>query len=317
MSCSGEYRRASHVMNRVPYKYELTSTWKRSEEHTSELQSRENLVCRLLLEKKKPPRARRARAARDVAQRGVPRLRGRVVLLVRRARPRAGPLDRRLSVAPCGARRAVGARHLRALAPPVPSRVARLLVRPAGRADGDPGVGRLALARRRHARGAARPVGVALHGGVRLARAGPPAAVANGVAADRRPRAGDAPSTVRHAGAGRTLRQRLRVSVHARAERALHRSRAGAAQRARAGGRLRARSRAPRALRSAALPDRVGYHVRTRGHRAAGRRPRPRPAARGTLHALLVARTDHGLPLEDLASQGARDRERRPCARAV
>src|SRR5690606_42130349 len=28
---------------------------KRSEEHTSELQSRENLVCRLLLEKKNPP----------------------------------------------------------------------------------------------------------------------------------------------------------------------------------------------------------------------------------------------------------------------
>src|SRR5690606_41446836 len=28
-------------------------TWIRSEEHTSELQSRENLVCRLLLEKKK------------------------------------------------------------------------------------------------------------------------------------------------------------------------------------------------------------------------------------------------------------------------
>src|SRR5690606_41685025 len=27
--------------------------WSRSEEHTSELQSRENLVCRLLLEKKK------------------------------------------------------------------------------------------------------------------------------------------------------------------------------------------------------------------------------------------------------------------------
>src|SRR5436309_7883060 len=27
--------------------------WNRSEEHTSELQSRENLVCRLLLEKKK------------------------------------------------------------------------------------------------------------------------------------------------------------------------------------------------------------------------------------------------------------------------
>src|SRR5690606_41967634 len=34
----------------------LVSTWRligRSEEHTSELQSRENLVCRLLLEKKK------------------------------------------------------------------------------------------------------------------------------------------------------------------------------------------------------------------------------------------------------------------------
>src|SRR5436309_15778609 len=30
-----------------------TSTRRRSEEHTSELQSRENLVCRLLLEKKK------------------------------------------------------------------------------------------------------------------------------------------------------------------------------------------------------------------------------------------------------------------------
>src|SRR5690606_39961535 len=29
--------------------------WCRSEEHTSELQSRENLVCRLLLEKKKTP----------------------------------------------------------------------------------------------------------------------------------------------------------------------------------------------------------------------------------------------------------------------
>src|SRR6266511_5398219 len=32
---------------------ETTSVEKRSEEHTSELQSRENLVCRLLLEKKK------------------------------------------------------------------------------------------------------------------------------------------------------------------------------------------------------------------------------------------------------------------------
>src|SRR2546428_9995526 len=30
-----------------------SSSWKRSEEHTSELQSRSDLVCRLLLEKKK------------------------------------------------------------------------------------------------------------------------------------------------------------------------------------------------------------------------------------------------------------------------
>src|SRR5256886_12279995 len=32
-----------------------TEQFKRSEEHTSELQSQSNLVCRLLLEKKKPP----------------------------------------------------------------------------------------------------------------------------------------------------------------------------------------------------------------------------------------------------------------------
>src|SRR2546429_4255280 len=33
------------------------SIWERSEEHTSELQSRLHLVCRLLLEKKKKPEA--------------------------------------------------------------------------------------------------------------------------------------------------------------------------------------------------------------------------------------------------------------------
>src|SRR5690606_41772899 len=33
--------------------HEMRNTWLRSEEHTSELQSREKLVCRLLLEKKK------------------------------------------------------------------------------------------------------------------------------------------------------------------------------------------------------------------------------------------------------------------------
>src|SRR5690606_41122900 len=37
----------------------------RSEEHTSELQSRENLVCRLLLEKKKQPGHCRRRAQRQ------------------------------------------------------------------------------------------------------------------------------------------------------------------------------------------------------------------------------------------------------------
>src|SRR3989449_2861231 len=34
------------------------SRWRRSEEHTSELQSRLHLVCRLLLEKKKKPKRR-------------------------------------------------------------------------------------------------------------------------------------------------------------------------------------------------------------------------------------------------------------------
>src|SRR5438445_3746866 len=38
--------------------FRLVNQGKRSEEHTSELQSRQYLVCRLLLEKKKPPRQR-------------------------------------------------------------------------------------------------------------------------------------------------------------------------------------------------------------------------------------------------------------------
>src|SRR3954464_2636225 len=68
-------------------------TCARSEEHTSELQSHDNLVCRLLLEKKKnapagerhrrrlttPQRARDARAPRP----GLQRVRPRPVLLVR------------------------------------------------------------------------------------------------------------------------------------------------------------------------------------------------------------------------------------------
>src|SRR5207253_9522653 len=47
---------------------------RRSEEHTSELQSRGHLVCRLLLEKKKPPQADHRPGARERA--GDPRVRG-------------------------------------------------------------------------------------------------------------------------------------------------------------------------------------------------------------------------------------------------
>src|SRR3712207_6953902 len=42
-----------HVVAVVDHTYENVATTFRSEEHTSELQSRQYLVCRLLLEKKK------------------------------------------------------------------------------------------------------------------------------------------------------------------------------------------------------------------------------------------------------------------------
>src|SRR5690606_39691355 len=45
-----EYARAEDLRDQVLLTYPVPT---RSEEHTSELQSRENLVCRLLLEKKK------------------------------------------------------------------------------------------------------------------------------------------------------------------------------------------------------------------------------------------------------------------------
>src|SRR5690606_40929371 len=45
--------RTRHVVHLVQVFADFTYLHKRSEEHTSELQSRENLVCRLLLEKKK------------------------------------------------------------------------------------------------------------------------------------------------------------------------------------------------------------------------------------------------------------------------
>src|SRR5205085_7278005 len=44
----------------------------RSEEHTSELQSQSNLVCRLLLEKKKTPPAPRLRAQRGLGRTSAP-----------------------------------------------------------------------------------------------------------------------------------------------------------------------------------------------------------------------------------------------------
>src|SRR5256885_13194464 len=55
---------AAATVERVP------EYWLRSEEHTSELQSPCNLVCRLLLEKKKTPRSIRADTfPRHVAER--------------------------------------------------------------------------------------------------------------------------------------------------------------------------------------------------------------------------------------------------------
>src|SRR2546430_13201680 len=45
-----------HRANTLPWSAGPTALPRRSEEHTSELQSQSNLVCRLLLEKKKPDR---------------------------------------------------------------------------------------------------------------------------------------------------------------------------------------------------------------------------------------------------------------------
>src|SRR2546430_7890490 len=53
-------RLAEPNLHREPLHFEYVHL-RRSEEHTSELQSQSNLVCRLLLEKKHPPR--RARSA--------------------------------------------------------------------------------------------------------------------------------------------------------------------------------------------------------------------------------------------------------------
>src|SRR5256886_3469257 len=76
-------RRNSPSLVRIPSRNDCSIFSSRSEEHTSELQSQSNLVCRLLLEKKKknsrietdrPHRLRRASHLRLQAQLGlVPR----------------------------------------------------------------------------------------------------------------------------------------------------------------------------------------------------------------------------------------------------
>src|SRR5215475_14619997 len=53
---NGRRRGGAPLQPPVPSSRRALKNWRvRSEEHTSELQSRENLVCRLLLEKKKTP----------------------------------------------------------------------------------------------------------------------------------------------------------------------------------------------------------------------------------------------------------------------
>src|SRR2546430_17220029 len=51
--CLIKLRENARVNKNAPRKFVAITTSQRSEEHTSELQSQSNLVCRLLLEKKK------------------------------------------------------------------------------------------------------------------------------------------------------------------------------------------------------------------------------------------------------------------------
>src|SRR2546427_5817580 len=71
-----EFRRDAHALVRHAHHQAFVTDFKahlhhaRSEEHTSELQSQSNLVCRLLLEKKKkPPRTRPSRQRTGIRQR--------------------------------------------------------------------------------------------------------------------------------------------------------------------------------------------------------------------------------------------------------
>src|SRR5699024_11868107 len=77
----------------VPVEYGITEGIFRSEEHTSELQSRFELVCRLLPEKTKPAPPRSTRAAADTPLRGTRRIcpACRSPGRPSRARPAGGP----------------------------------------------------------------------------------------------------------------------------------------------------------------------------------------------------------------------------------
>src|SRR5690625_6851689 len=67
------WRRASRRKNEEVHKKHSASTKLRSEEHTSELQSRGHLVCRLLLEKKKKKRNRNKRPTNSRIRREIGR----------------------------------------------------------------------------------------------------------------------------------------------------------------------------------------------------------------------------------------------------
>src|SRR5436190_14092818 len=60
--CDGRVNRGSSVARPSPGRFDLRA--KRSEEHTSELQSHSDLVCRLLLEKKKSSSTSGSRSGR-------------------------------------------------------------------------------------------------------------------------------------------------------------------------------------------------------------------------------------------------------------
>src|SRR5690349_22934923 len=58
----------SHTTASTAIPVRTSTRWRRSEEHTSELQSRRDLVCRLLLEKKKKKRRQTQRKQQQTHQ---------------------------------------------------------------------------------------------------------------------------------------------------------------------------------------------------------------------------------------------------------